>query len=189
MPSIAKKYGTVSATAFKWSFHDPSRSARMKCNSNRTLSIYISQKWNSLDWWLASVQNLVGICSSCREDRMRCSERLHHYFLFDNSLLKINTGTDILLGAQGAQLMSKLQMLATAVSVILREQGYEYARRCCMTSTSIAYIQSLVHPLQVKAHWSLYQMHLVHPPRNHQSVHHSFPQKEEFLPWEDLSFH
>ena len=78
--------------------------------------------------------------------------RLHHYFLFDNSLLKINTGADILLGAQGAQLLSKLKMLATAVSVVLQEQAYEYARLCCMTSPSIAYIQSLVHPLQAKAH-------------------------------------
>ena len=65
MRSIEKKYGTISAMAFKWSFHDPSRSARMKRNSNRTMSVYIFQKWNSLDCWLASVQNLVKICWSC----------------------------------------------------------------------------------------------------------------------------
>ena len=69
---------------------------------------------------------------------MRSSERLHHYFLFDNSLLKINTGADILLGPRRPQLPSKLKMLATAVSVVLREQAYVHARLCCMTSPSIA---------------------------------------------------
>ena len=69
---------------------------------------------------------------------MMSSEKLYHYFLFDNSLLKINTSADILLGARHPQLPSKLQMLATAVLVVLREQAYVHARLCCMTSPSIA---------------------------------------------------